>query len=179
MLAEQVGERLGIQVVAVVEGECVLGCRGLLGRQTALDEGRLGCDGVGEGRTGVARQPEGGRIVRGVVRRQAEGVDVLVVGPAAGPAVKTRALLEACVARAKHAVFGEPDALERHAHRWPRSLTDTDCRDVGRLDEDDLNAGRTIAAMFRSDGICGDPAGRTAADDHDLRGWPVHHRLVA
>ena len=175
MLMQQARELAGVEVIAVVDVECVFGSRGLLRRQPGRDDRCLRRHEIGKGARAFRGQPVLGQVQRRVLRRQAEGVHILGIVTLPGPAGEPRTLLETRLAVADEFSLGQADLLQRQAHRRPGSLADADDRNVRRFDEDDLGRMGRLAVLG-SDQAGSDPPGRTASDDNDLA-YRVLHRL--
>ena len=167
--AQQCGEFHRVQVVAVVDGECVLRRLRLLRRESARDGVRLRRDDLRERPALLLRQPEARRVEVGVFRRPAERMRVRLDAGAPRPAVEARALLEAGVARPEEIALGDADALERGAHRRPGAFADADGGNVRRLHQRHL---QIAADVLRGHHVGGEPAGAAAANDDDLLRGP-------
>ena len=171
---QQSGECAGVEVVAIVDGECVLRRVRLLWREAKLDHPRLGGHQVGEAGASAMGEPELRRIELGVFQRQAEGMEVFRGFRQARPSAEPRALLEAGGAFADELILGEADSLERGAHRRPGAFAHADDGHIGRFDQRDLDHAIAAFERFGGDHAGGDPARRAAAHDDDFPRWPIH-----
>ena len=97
-----------------------------------------------------------------VLADNAEAVDVLVAYCA--PVFELDAQLERRLRGAHEILLVDPEQLVKRAEQRDRGLADADGTDLIRLDERDIE----ILAQQLAERGCGHPAGRAAADDHDL-----------
>ena len=138
VLLQQPGELAGIEMVAVVDVEGILGRGRLLGRETGRNHFSLRRDEIRERDSRCLVEPEPGQVEIGILGRKTERVNIPMIAVDVRPVDEPGALLEARVAVPEQAGLGYPDRLQRLAHRRPGALTDADRRDVGRLDQHDL-----------------------------------------
>ena len=168
VLAQEHAELAGVEVIGVVRDRRVLGRRRLLRRLALHAQVRLEAHQVGERHVGVTLQPAGDEVRLRVALRQDERMEVVVAVAAVAPALEARALLEGGVALAEEIALGDADAAQRVAHGRPGAFADADRPDVGRFEQRDLQARVGSRAMVGGDDARGQPAGRPAADDHDM-----------
>ena len=83
------------------------------------------------------------------------------------PTIEPRSLLERRIALTNKIGLANPQFAQCRTHRRPGALADTDCRDIRRLDQDDIDPRIEMSVMFRRDEACSNPPSGTAADYDD------------